>query len=151
MLILFHVGEARFGKSFLGNLLMGKEDGIEGFPLGSAVEVCHNIMKLEKMFQTHVKQAETMGIWMWLRDHPTDNTKALMILNTEGINHTDGDATVDMEIFILAILLSTVFVYNVKSTIDANSIRGLILASELSEHVKCRPSSDQEATGTVDN
>ena len=78
---------------------------------------------------------------MWLDDHPKDTTKSLLILDTEGLNHVSGTSKVDIWIFILSILLSTVFVYNQNGVIDANSVHGLKLACDLTDHVKSKTSS----------
>ena len=63
-----------------------------------------------------------------------------------------------MWIFILSILLSTVFVYNIKQVIDANSVKGLKLAVNLARHVKAKAaaipsnsSSTNSATPTTKN
>ena len=99
-----------------------------------------------------------MGIWMWLGDHPKDPSKSIMVIDTEGkyifqflqkivvfqlistigLNHAKGSSSIDMWIFILSILLSTVFVYNIKQVIDANSVKGLKLAVNLARHVKAK-------------
>ena len=78
---------------------------------------------------------------MWLDNHPKDATKSLLILDTEGLNHVSGASEVDIWIFILSILLSTVFVYNQSGVIDANSVHGLKLACDLTDHVKSKTSS----------
>ena len=95
---------------------------------------------------------------MWLGDHPKDPSKSIMVIDTEGkyifqflqkvvwfqlisklgLNHAKGSSSVDMWIFILSILLSTVFVYNIKQVIDANSVKGLKLAVNLARHVKAK-------------
>ena len=67
------VGMYRTGKSFLLNRLMNRTDG---FPLGSTVE------------------AKTKGIWMWVGDLPYDRTRALVLLDTEGLHDPEkGDKT----------------------------------------------------------
>ena len=95
---------------------------------------------------------------MWLGDHPKDPSKSIMVIDTEGkyifqflqkvvgfqlisttgLNHAKGSSSIDMWIFILSILLSTVFVYNIKQVIDANSVKGLKLAVNLARHVKAK-------------
>ena len=101
------VGNYRTGKSFLLNRLMKRNDG---FPLGSTVD------------------SKTKGIWMWVGDHPEDPTKALVLLDTEGLNDVNkGDRSHDAQIFTLAILLSSILVYNSTGTIGAEALEGLSL------------------------
>ena len=110
------VGTYRTGKSYLLNRLMGRNDG---FPLGSTVN------------------SKTKGIWMWIGDHPGDSGRALLLLDTEGLNDVKkGNKTHDAKIFTLAILLSSIFVYNSKGTIDAQALEGLHVATELSSHIR---------------
>jgi len=118
------VGMYRTGKSFLLNRLMNRTDG---FPLGSTVE------------------AKTKGIWMWVGDVPCDPTRALVLLDTEGLHDPEkGDKTHDVQIFTLAVLLSSVLIYNSKGTIDANSLDGLHLATELTNHISFKVDSEEE-------
>ena len=115
------VGNYRTGKSFLLNRLMSRNDG---FPLGSTVE------------------SKTKGIWMWVGDHPGDPSKALLLLDTEGLNDVKkGDRTHDAHIFTLAILLSSILVYNSTGAIGAEALEGLHVASELSKHVQTKQKS----------
>ena len=115
----------RTGKSFLLNCLMGKTDG---FPLGATVE------------------AKTKGIWMWAGDFPNDPNKAMILLDTEGLHDPEkGSRTHDAEIFTLAVLLSSILIYNSKGAIDSNSLDGLHLATELTNHISMK--ADNEETG----
>ena len=116
------VGSYRTGKSFLLNLLMKRTDG---FPLGSTIE------------------AKTKGIWMWAGEFPGDPNRALVLLDTEGLSDPEkGDKTHDTQIFTLAILLSSVLIYNTKGVIDASSLDGLQLATELTKHVSSKATGD---------
>ena len=118
------VGMYRTGKSFLLNRLMNRTDG---FPLGSTVE------------------AKTKGIWMWVGDFPGDSTKALVLLDTEGLNGPEkGDKSHDVQIFTLAVLLSSILVYNSKGTIDASALDGLHLATELTSHITMKTDGEEE-------
>ena len=118
------VGLYRTGKSFLLNRLMNRTDG---FPLGATVE------------------AKTKGIWMWVGDLPGDPTRALVLLDTEGLHDPEkGDTTHDVRIFTLAVLLSSVLIYNSKGTIDASSLDGLHLATQLTSHISSRACQEEE-------
>ena len=113
-------GTYRTGKSFLLNRLM---DRMNGFPLGKTVH------------------SKTKGIWIWIGDHPRDRSKALVLLDTEGLNDVEkGNKSHDIQIFTLAILLSSIFVYNCPNAIGADTLEGLELASELARD--CMSTSD---------
>jgi len=116
------VGPYRTGKSYLLNRIMGRRDG---FSLGPTVE------------------AKTKGIWFWLGDFFGNPERALILLDTEGLHDTQQtDNAHDMNIFILTVLLSSVFIYNTKGTIDSKSLDGLHLASEMSQFISSN-STDQ--------
>jgi len=109
------VGPYRTGKSYLLNRLMGKNNG---FPLGPTL------------------QAKTKGIWMWVGDYFGDPSRAMILLDTEGLDDPEkGDASHDMNMFAISLLLSSVFIFNTKGTIDAKSLDGLHYASEISSFI----------------
>ncbi|XP_075034884.1 guanylate-binding protein 6-like [Mixophyes fleayi] len=121
------VGMYRTGKSYLMNKLYGAQ---RGFDLGSTV------------------QAKTKGIWMWCFPHPTLENHTLVLLDTEGLGDVEkGDTKNDMEIFCLAVLLSSAFVYNSKGVIDEDAIEKLRFVGEISEliKVKTKNNDDEEA------
>lgn len=50
---------------------------------------------------------------MWIGDFPGDPSKALLLLDTEGLHDPQKeDAKEDVTIFTLAVFLSDIFVYN---------------------------------------
>jgi hypothetical protein len=94
---------------------MGKN---KGFPLGQTL------------------QAKTKGIWIWIGDFFDDPNRALILLDTEGLYDSEkGDASHDMNMFALSLLLSSVFIFNTKGTIDAKSLDGLHYATEISRYI----------------
>jgi Guanylate-binding protein, N-terminal domain/Guanylate-binding protein, C-terminal domain len=109
------VGPYRTGKSYLLNRLMGKNNG---FPLGPTL------------------QAKTKGIWMWVGDYFGDPSRAMVLLDTEGLDDPEkGNASHDMNMFAISLLLSSVFIFNTKGTIDAKSLDGLHYATEISSFI----------------
>ena len=130
LVIISVAGLYRTGKSYLLNRLLGKE---VGFPLGSTV------------------QSETKGIWIWVSPHPMDPDKVLVLLDTEGLADPEkGNATHDAQIFCLALLLSSTFVYNSKGTIDNNALHDLQMTAELSSHIKLKANSSGEETEDIE-
>ena len=64
-------------------------------------------------------QAQTKGIWIWIRPHPKDSNQSLVLLDTEGLQDVDkDDETHDMKLFSLAVLLSSCLIYNVTGKLD---------------------------------
>ena len=110
------VGPYRTGKSYLLNRIMNNK---KGFPLGANVE------------------AETKGIWLWMGDFFGDPKRALILLDTEGLDDPiKGDPSHDMNLFALSLLLSSLFVYNTMGTVDAKSIQGLHYAAEIGDIIQ---------------
>jgi hypothetical protein len=107
------IGPYRTGKSYLLNRLMGKANGFE---LGSTVE------------------AKTKGFWFWMGDFPGQPKHCLILLDVEGLSDAQkGEATHDLNLFVLALLASSLFIYNTKGTIDASALDGLHLAARVGE------------------
>uniref|UniRef100_A0A452ZWF8 GB1/RHD3-type G domain-containing protein n=1 Tax=Aegilops tauschii subsp. strangulata TaxID=200361 RepID=A0A452ZWF8_AEGTS len=88
-------GRARQGKSFVLNQLLGRSSG---FQVASTHKPC------------------TKGLWMWsapLKRTGLDGTEYnLVLLDTEGIDAYDQTGTYSIQIFSLAVLLSSMFIYN---------------------------------------
>ncbi|ELK25469.1 Guanylate-binding protein 6 [Myotis davidii] len=98
-------GLYRTGKSYLMNLLAGQN---HGFCLCSTVP------------------SETKGIWMWCVPHPSKPNHTLVFLVIEGLGDVEkGDSKNDSWIFALAVLLSSMFVYNSMSTINHQALKQL--------------------------
>ncbi|XP_052035078.1 guanylate-binding protein 5-like isoform X8 [Apodemus sylvaticus] len=116
------VGLYRTGKSYLMNKLAGKE---RGFSIGSTV------------------QSHTKGIWMWCVPHPQKPDHTLVLLDTEGLGDVEKvDEENDTQIFALAILLSSTFVYNTMNKIDQEAIDLLHNVTELTHLLLTRNSPD---------
>ncbi|XP_016285323.1 guanylate-binding protein 1-like [Monodelphis domestica] len=118
------VGLYRTGKSYLMNRLAGQKTG---FSLGSTV------------------QSHTKGIWMWCVPHPKKPNHTLILLDTEGLGDVEkGDNTNDTWIFVLALLLSSTFVYNSMGTINQQAMDELYYVTELTDKIKEKSSSSTE-------
>ncbi|KAF6108866.1 guanylate binding protein 4 [Phyllostomus discolor] len=114
------VGLYRTGKSYLMNCLAGQN---HGFPLGSTV------------------QSETKGIWMWCVPHPSKPNHTLVLLDTEGLGDVEkGDPKNDSWIFALAVLLSSMLIYNSMGTITNQALEQLHYVTELTELIRAKSS-----------
>ena len=121
VMVVAVAGIYRTGKSYLMNRLMGRD----GFELGSTV------------------QSKTKGIWIWARDHPQVKDCVLILIDTEGLaDPQKADTRHDVWIFVLAILLSNIFIFNSKGTIDSKSLGDLHLVTELADHLIVKSAQD---------
>ena len=103
-------GKFRTGKSFLLNRICRSEKG-EGFGVGETVQAC------------------TKGIWarteMLVSEDAQKSDTPVLLLDTEGIDALDAECDHDVRIFSLAVLLSSVFIYNSMSHIDEAAVQTL--------------------------
>jgi hypothetical protein len=111
-------GLYRTGKSYLLNRLLGRQDGFE---IGPTINSC------------------TKGLWIWGEpiDLPDRDLKVLLI-DTEGLGSAfeDRNETIDMEIFCLGVLLSSMFIYNSMKNIDEAAIESLYLVINFAKRIQ---------------
>jgi hypothetical protein len=111
-------GLYRTGKSYLLNRLLGRQDGFE---IGPTINSC------------------TKGLWIWGEpiDLPERDLKVLLI-DTEGLGSAfeDRNETIDMEIFCLGVLLSSMFIYNSMKNIDEGAIESLYLVINFAKRIQ---------------
>ncbi|KAK9825847.1 hypothetical protein WJX81_003554 [Elliptochloris bilobata] len=117
-------GRARQGKSYILNQLLGQSSGFVVAP-------------------TH--RPCTKGLWMWSspveRLSPDGSKYHLVLLDTEGIDAYDQTGQYSTQIFSLAVLLSSLFVYNQMGGIDEAALDRLSLVTEVTKHVRVRAGS----------
>eukprot|EP00698_Gefionella_okellyi_P018020 TRINITY_DN5367_c0_g1_i1.p1 TRINITY_DN5367_c0_g1~~TRINITY_DN5367_c0_g1_i1.p1 ORF type:complete len:837 (-),score=236.76 TRINITY_DN5367_c0_g1_i1:20-2530(-) len=111
-------GMYRTGKSYVLNRLMGKQ---HGFDIGPSIQPC------------------TRGIWIWGKplDHqlPSGERISVILLDTEGLGSLQESETHDVRVFSLALLLSSLFIYNSMGTIDDTAVERLNLVAQLTQHI----------------
>lgn len=116
-------GRARQGKSFILNQLLGRSSG---FQVASTHRPC------------------TKGLWMWStplkRTAPDGTEYSLLLLDSEGIDAYDQTGTYSTQIFSLAVLLSSMFIYNQMGGIDEAALDRLSLVTEMTKHIRVRAS-----------
>ena len=123
--IISLVGKYRTGKSFLLNkvIINNNESITSGFEVGPTIKPC------------------TKGIWLWSKpliinsDSKEDNFPVYLI-DTEGLGAYDEEINHDSKIFLIAILISSLFIYNSIGTIDENALSNLSFILNLSKSLK---------------
>ena len=103
-------GKYRTGKSFLLNRVIINTRDQRGFGVGPTINPC------------------TKGLWCWTQMlETTHNGQPLkfLLIDSEGIGSIDEDENHDTKIFLLALLLSSFFIYNSIGTIDENALNNL--------------------------
>lgn len=113
-------GKYRTGKSYLMNKLFLKEDQEikKGFTVGPTINAC------------------TKGLWIWksvfYKEDDIDNENPIVIIDTEGLGAFDEEHNHDTKIFLLALLLCSLLIYNSMGPIDENALNNLSLVVNLS-------------------
>ncbi|KAI7742970.1 hypothetical protein M8C21_030252, partial [Ambrosia artemisiifolia] len=86
----------------------------------------------------------TKGLWLWstpLRRTALDGTEYnLLLIDSEGIDAYDQTGTYSTQIFSLAVLLSSMFIYNQMGGIDEAALDRLSLVTEMTKHIRVRAS-----------
>jgi hypothetical protein len=111
-------GLYRTGKSYLLNRLLGRQDGFE---IGPTINSC------------------TKGLWIWGEPiHLKDRDLKVLLIDTEGLGSAfeDRNETIDMEIFCLGVLLSSLFVYNSMKNLDESAIESLYLVINFAKRIQ---------------
>eukprot|EP00916_Digyalum_oweni_P005169 GHVL01009127.1.p1 GENE.GHVL01009127.1~~GHVL01009127.1.p1 ORF type:complete len:1016 (-),score=183.50 GHVL01009127.1:3946-6993(-) len=115
-------GLYRTGKSYLLNRLIGLT---EGFEIGPTVNPC------------------TKGIWMWGQPMRMSENFYCIFLDTEGLGSFYRSKTVDNQLFSLAVLLSSYFIYNSMGAMNEKSIDDLALVLSITKHIQARSRNSQ--------
>lgn len=111
-------GKYRTGKSFLLNrVILDTQRG--GFGVGPTINPC------------------TKGLWLYTKLIETTTQHGeqfeVLVIDSEGIGAFDEDENHDTKIFLLALLLSSFFIYNSVGTIDESALNNLSLIINLSK------------------
>ncbi|KAF3451422.1 hypothetical protein FNV43_RR07517 [Rhamnella rubrinervis] len=125
-------GRARQGKSFILNQLLGRSSG---FQVASTHRPC------------------TKGLWLWstpMKRTALDGTEYnLLLLDSEGIDAYDQTGTYSTQIFSLAVLLSSLFIYNQMGGIDEAALDRLSLVTQMTKHIRVRASGGRSSASEL--
>ena len=113
-------GIYRSGKSYLLNRLLGRQDGFE---IGPNITSC------------------TKGLWIWGNTIKLQNRNIeVLIIDTEGLASAfeDRNESIDMIIFCLSLLLSSLFIYNSMKNIDESAIENLALVLNFAKKIQSK-------------
>ena len=121
------VGKYRTGKSFLLNRVLIERK--KGFEVAPTIRPC------------------TKGIWLWSSPLTVSNKNCTAsfpayLIDTEGLGAYDEDINHDSKIFLMAILISSLFIYNSFGTIDEVALNNLSFILNLSKSLKLRNNSN---------
>ncbi len=70
----------------------------------------------------------------------------MIVVDTEGLGAYDEDENHDAKIFLLALLLSSLLIYNSVGTIDENALNSLSLVINLAKKIQLKKTPGQEET-----
>jgi hypothetical protein len=115
-------GPYRHGKSFLLNRVILQHPPGVGFDVGETVNACTKGL--------HLSTQVLAG------SNSVDGDYHVMVVDTEGLGAMSASDTHDARIFSLALLLSSMFLYNSKGTIDQPAINTLSLVANISDHIR---------------
>lgn len=82
---------------------------------------------------------------MWNKMVPLNDDVDAILLDTEGLNSTDRSIDVDVKIFSISILLSSMFVFNQIGHITEQSIDDLSVVARLTSELKIRDGQGEES------
>ncbi len=61
--------------------------------------------------------------------------QVMLLIDTEGLSSTERSTNIDIKIFSLSILLSSIFIYNQMGPINENSLEDLSLVGNLTNYI----------------
>ncbi|XP_061436670.1 guanylate-binding protein 1-like isoform X4 [Lethenteron reissneri] len=112
---------------------IGVSSTMSGFSLGNTV------------------QSHTKGIWIWPVRHPRDERKCLLLLDTEGLGDVEkANEEHDIWLFVMAVLLSNILVYNTVGTLDHSGLEQLLYVKDMAQYVQARVGSRKDNPKNLD-
>ncbi|CDW77066.1 guanylate-binding n-terminal domain containing protein [Stylonychia lemnae] len=140
--IISVIGMYRTGKSFLLNQLINQSSPTNiALDSSSVNQFKRNgslIQKQASGFQTcDTINSCTKGLWMWSEpaNALSNSNEQVLLIDTEGLGSLEEDSNHDAKIFALALMVSSLIVYNSVGSIDDEAIQRLGLVIKLSKYV----------------
>ena len=123
--IISLVGKYRTGKSFLLNRVILERQKHLGFGVAPTIKPC------------------TKGIWIWSDPLMISNVHSptpfpAYLIDTEGLGAYDEEINHDSKIFLIAVLISSLFIYNSFGAIDETQVNNLSFVLNLSKTIKIK-------------
>ncbi|CAI2381191.1 unnamed protein product [Moneuplotes crassus] len=117
-------GKYRTGKSYLLNkIILQNNSNSGGFGVGPTINPC------------------TKGLWVWSKPIITKYKQKdlkVLVIDSEGIGALNEDANHDTRIFLLALLISSYFIFNSMGTIDESALQNISLIINLSKEIQVK-------------
>jgi hypothetical protein len=119
------VGKYRTGKSFLLNRVILNMQDNSGFEVGPSFKPC------------------TKGIWLWsepliIQNNHSKNPFPCFLIDTEGLEAYDEEVNHDSKIFLISVLISSLFIFNSFGAIDEMTLNTLSFIVNLSKSIKIK-------------
>ena len=123
--IISLVGKYRTGKSFLLNRVILNLQNNSGFEVGPSINPC------------------TKGIWLWsepliIQNNHSKTPFPCFLVDTEGLGAYDEEINHDSKIFLISILISSLFIFNSFGAIDEMTLNSLSFILNLSKYIKIK-------------
>ena len=123
--IISLVGKYRTGKSFLLNKVILNMQNNSGFEVAHSVKPC------------------TKGIWLWsepliIQNNHSPTPFPCFLIDTEGLEAYDEEVNHDSKIFLISVLISSLFIFNSFGAIDEMSLNTLSFILNLSKSIKIK-------------
>ena len=123
--IISLVGKYRTGKSFLLNRVILNRNQTSGFGVGPTFKPC------------------TKGIWIWSDPLIISNVHnptpfPCFLIDTEGLGAYDEEINHDSKIFLITVLISSLFIFNSYDAIDETAVNSLSFVLNLSKTIKIK-------------
>ena len=123
--IISLVGKYRTGKSFLLNRVILNIENNSGFEVGPTFKPC------------------TKGIWLWseplmIQNNHSKTPFPCYLIDTEGLGAYDEEVNHDTKIFLIAVLMSSLFIFNSFGAIDEMALNSLSFILNLSKSIKIK-------------